>query len=118
MHVLYHRMYDPTRTLDPHWGQGGDVRPPGPAIPSPGWSGGHAFSRDGVTWSKWTRCYNTTIALTDGSTVEARRRERPKLLFDERGKPVHLYNGGSFLGHTGSGTKQAQVYTVTVPING
>ena len=111
-HVLYHRMYDAAGPLDPGWGQW-SVRPPGAAIPSPGWAGGHAFSRDGFTWSEWSRCYNTSIALTNGSTVEARRRERPKLLFDERGRPTHLCNGGGMF----MGAKKPSVYTVAVPIN-
>lgn len=111
-HVLYHHMYDAAGPLDPGWGQW-SVRPPGAAIPSPGWAGGHAFSRDGFTWSEWSRCYNTSIALTNGSTIEARRRERPKLLFDERGGPTHLYNGGGMF----TGAKKPSVYTVTVPIN-
>ena len=34
-----------------------------------------------------------SIVLNNGSTVVAKRRERPKLLFDESGKPTHLYNG-------------------------
>ena len=77
-------------------------------MPSPGWAGGHAFSKDGFAWSEWTRCYNTSIPLNNGSTVEVNRRERPKLLFDASGTPVHLYNGAI----TDWGT-----YTVTVPIN-
>lgn len=75
-HVLYHRMFDPP-------GHG--------ALGS--WSGGHSFSADGLTWSPIDRCYNTTVALEDGSSVVLKRRERPKLVFDKDGQPTHLSNG-------------------------
>ena len=77
-------------------------------MPSPGWAGGHAFSADGLKWSTWNRCYNTSLPLTNGTTVEVNRRERPKLLFDPKGKPTHLYNGAI----TDWGT-----YTIVAPIN-
>lgn len=90
-HVLYHRMFDPYGPLDPNWGKSRQ-HPPGSPVPK-GWAGGHAFSRDGFTWSTWSRCYNTSVVLTNGTTVEHQRRERPKLLFDKEGHPTHLYNG-------------------------
>lgn len=71
----------------------GSWKKPQSPVPSPGWAGGHAYSRDGLNWSQWTRCYNTSVALTDGTTVNFPRRERPKLLFDKDGTPTHLYNG-------------------------
>jgi len=96
-HVLYHRMFDPAGPLDPQWGKWSDQnKPKGSPVPSPGWAGGHAFSRDGYTWSNWTRCYNTSVVVTNGThetTVEHSRRERPKLLFNKEGQMTHLYNG-------------------------
>ncbi len=71
----------------------GSCNKPKSPVPSPGWAGGHAYSRDGLSWSSWTRCYNTSVALADGTTVNFPRRERPKLLFDKDGTPTHLYNG-------------------------
>ena len=83
-HVLYHRMFDPAGPLDPNWGkEDGSWNKKGGPVPSPGWAGGHAYSRDGLAWSNWTRCYNTSVALVDGTTVNFPRRERPKLLFDK-----------------------------------
>ena len=46
-----------------------------------------------------------SIVLNNGSTVVAKRRERPKLLFDESGKPTHLYNGVLFQGRNSTGGK-------------
>lgn len=108
-HVLYHRMFDPAGTLDPNWGQeDGSWRRPRSPVPTPGWAGGHAFSRDGLSWSPWTRCYNTSVLLENGQTVETRRRERPKLLFNADGHPTHLYNGAIWPGET---------YTIVAPLN-
>lgn len=78
-HILYHRMFDP----------------PGPnPIPSPGWTGGHSFSKDGMHWSPIFRAYNTTVLFEDGGSVEMLRRERPKLIFGPDGvTPTHLSNG-------------------------
>ena len=77
-HVLYHRMYDPAGPLDPNWGkEDGSWKQKGGPVPSPGWAGGHAFSRDGLAWSNWTRCYNTSVFLVDGTTMNFPRRERP-----------------------------------------
>lgn len=77
-HVLYHRMFDPNGTSP---------------VPSPGWPGGHAYSRDGLVWSNISRCYTTGFRLADGRRYETLRRERPKLLFNEKKQPTHLFNG-------------------------
>ena len=109
-HVLYHRMYDPAGPLDPNWGkEDGSWKLPKTPVPSPGWAGGHAFSRDGLAWSNWTRCYNTSVALADGTTVNFPRRERPKLLFDQSGTPTHLYNGAI--------PSHGNTYTIVSPLN-
>jgi hypothetical protein len=107
-HVLYHRMFDPYGALDPHWGKW-KAQPASNPVPR-GWSGGHAFSRDGFSWSNWSRCYNTSVTLTDGKVVEHNRRERPKLLFDSDGSPTHLYNG--VFDAAGSSV----TYTIVAPI--
>ena len=78
-HLLYHKMFDPA----------GDN-----PIPSPGWTGGHSFSVDGIHWSPIYRAYNTTVLFEDGRTAEMLRRERPKLIFASDGvTPTHLSNG-------------------------
>ena len=111
-HVLYHRMYDAAGPLDPNWGAGnGSWTRPNTPVPSPGWAGGHAFSRDGLSWSAWSRCYNTTVSLNNGSSVNFSRRERPKLLFDADGQPTHLYNG--VISEGGSRV----TYTIVAPLN-
>jgi hypothetical protein len=91
-HVLYHRMFDPAGSSP---------------IPSPGWAGGHAYSADGITWSNISRCYNTSIPLEDGTSIEALRRERPKLLFDAQKRPIYLFNGAQMPGGT---------YTIGAPL--
>jgi hypothetical protein len=60
--------------------------------------GGHAFSIDGVAWSNVTYAYNGTIQLAptspnNNATVECARRERPSLIFDDKGAPTHLVTG-------------------------
>eukprot|EP01052_Picozoa_sp_SAG31_P004703 SAG31_NODE_198_length_20656_cov_5.167291_8_plen_206_part_00 len=130
-HVLYHRMFDAYGPLDPNcefsqqkfrclWftlstpsvgvggAEDGSWKKPKSPVPR-GWAGGHAFSRDGLQWSKWNRCYNTSIPLSSGGFFETNRRERPKLLFDNNtGVPTHLYSGAI----TDKGT-----YTVVAPLN-
>ena len=81
-HALLHKMFD----------DGGDA-PSASAVPSPGWPGGHIYSRDGLVWSRQQRAYTTNITMQDGSVLVTRRRERPKLLFDASGVATHLTNG-------------------------
>ena len=55
---------------------------------------GHSFSLDGLTWHKaCVQPYFNTANVSDGSVVQMSTRERPKLLFDARGEPTHLFNG-------------------------
>ena len=68
----------------------------------------HAFSTDGRTWHKphdalqpacasaqthnCSAMYTDTVELDDGSWLSLAGRERPAILFDDRG-PAYLYNG-------------------------
>lgn len=63
-----------------------------------GWdsSGGHAWSTDGgKTWSSHddVRAYGSNFLDDAGGQHSLSRRERPHLVFDERGVPVALTNG-------------------------
>jgi hypothetical protein len=129
-HALYHKMFDaiddngeattaaaadPSQADAEYYGYLYDNYDGHPdkngCCPSPGWSGGHAFSVDGLSWSKITRCYNTTTHFEDGTSMEMVRRERPKLIFDPQDgvTPTHLVNG---VFNVELGT-----YTLVTPIN-
>ena len=57
---------------------------------------GHAWSRDGVTWSDQSLgSVTTTVHFDDGSTTEFSYRERPDLLLDAQGRPIALSTGMS-----------------------
>ena len=92
-HALLHKMFDP---------------PGRSPIPSPGWSGGHIYSRDGLTWSHVQRCYSTNVTLEGGGLLVTKRRERPKLIFNEAGVPTHLTNGVE--------TAHGGTYTMIAPL--
>ena len=93
-HALVHLMFDPA-------GRG--------PVPSPGWPGGHMFSRDGLVWSRIQECYSTNITLVTGEVFVTSRRKRPKLIFDPKtGVPTHLTNGA--ITHEGT-------YTVIAPLD-
>ena len=91
-HALVHKMFDP----------------PGGG-PCGAWAGGHLFSEDGAQWSPVARAYNTTVRTAGGGATVFTRRERPKLIFDARGRPTHLYNGAI--------PPQGNPYTIVSPIN-
>lgn len=63
--------------------------------------GGHAFSRDGASWTYASKefgfaqngAYDLNVTLRNGSVVELFRRERPHLLLDKAGNPEYLTNG-------------------------
>ena len=69
-----------------------------------------AAAAEGITWSEISRAYNTTVLLSNGTTVNFARRERPKLLFDTDGvTPIMLTNGvRPFVGHS---------WTLAVPLD-
>ena len=54
--------------------------------------GGHAYSRDGVSWSfSSAPPYGNVVNFSDGSSVPMQRRERPHLIFDRAsGYITHL----------------------------
>jgi len=56
-------------------------------------SGGHCFSRDAKKWIKGPVAYDNTFPITGGKTIKTGHRERPHLLFDDKGNPTYLYNG-------------------------
>jgi hypothetical protein len=52
------------------------------------------FSTDGYEWhTSATQPFTTQVLTTNGETVTVSTRERPKMLFDETGKPTHLITG-------------------------
>lgn len=56
--------------------------------------GGHAWSRDGITWSEpRVGAYNTTVPFTDGTVMTCERRERPQMLLDDDGRPLAMVTG-------------------------
>ena len=56
--------------------------------------GGHAFSRDGVSWTySDVPPFSNNVSFTDGSVISMQRRERPHLIFDAKGYISHLVNG-------------------------
>eukprot|EP00937_MAST-01D_sp_MAST-1D-sp2_P007456 g7456.t1 len=53
--------------------------------------GGHAFSQDGAAWTFSNIVpYTNVVNFTDGGSVALQRRERPHLVFDDRGFIVAL----------------------------
>lgn len=55
---------------------------------------GHSFSTDGLSWHLASvQPYFNVANVTDGSQIVMSTRERPKLIFDARGRPTHLSNG-------------------------
>ena len=59
-------------------------------------------SNDIVNWEKADNvlAYDHTLKFTDGSEIKAERRERPQLLFDEVGRPTHLFTAVLYEGNT------------------
>ena len=69
--------------------------------------GGFAYSASEDILSSWkwgvavgSTVYNFTVKLTNGSALTLAKRERPKLLFDDIGRPSILFNVVSFRGGT------------------
>lgn len=55
-------------------------------------TGGHAFSRDGLSWTFAGSAYEHEVTLANSTTFHVGRRERPQILVLE-GEPVFLYTG-------------------------
>jgi hypothetical protein len=71
--------------------------------------GGHAFSRDGWTWTLTNSpAYTSIVNTTDGGSHNFNRRERPHLLFDDNGTtPVMLFTSLTNWNFTVFGTDKA-----------
>jgi len=66
--------------------------------------GGHAYSRDLVTWYNGpVPCYTGEVHYDDGSSRKFQKRQRPQLLL-ESGVPLYLYTGVMPGGATGDYT--------------
>lgn len=121
--MLYHRMFDGEGRLDPNWGKTDGSWHHTRPIPSPGFAGGHAFSRDGLNWSAWNRCFDTGVVMHGGEKLWMLRRERPKLLMDAKNRPTHLYSGaigpcGYKAGKLGCSPRNTvRSSTIVVPLN-
>lgn len=56
--------------------------------------GGHAYSRDGVTWTySDVPAFGNNVSFVGGSVISMQRRERPHIIFDANGYISHLVNG-------------------------
>ena len=119
-------MFDGEGKLDPNWGKADGSWKHTHPIPSPGFAGGHAFSRDGLNWSDWSRCFDTGVTMSSMSSGEKLwmlRRERPKLLLDTDGRPTHLFSAAvgpchykaGLLGCGPAATPRSS--TIVVPLN-
>ena len=55
---------------------------------------GHTFSKDGLVWNvSSVSPYGNTVAVDGGAVLTLSTRERPKLVFNDKGQPTHLMNG-------------------------
>merc|ERR1712146_838459 len=70
-------------------------------------AGGHAFSRDGLSWTFAGSAYDKTISLRNGRSLHVNRRERPQVLMLE-GEPAFLYSGVALPSHAGASFTFAQ----------
>ena len=56
--------------------------------------GSHAFSRDGLSWTRSKEePYTATVQYADGTRRVMRRRERPELILSEQGNPQYFISG-------------------------
>jgi hypothetical protein len=78
----------------------------------PRYSGGHAYSADGVSWTYSGLAFGGVVTFTDNSTFAFSRRERPHVLFAADGTtPVALSSGVQYGGLYGDA-----VFTLVQPI--
>ena len=70
----------------------GDSR--GTIFPVPEYAGRLAYSIDGIEWTYASISpFNGTVLYINGTSAPFARVERPLLLFDAKGQPMHLING-------------------------
>lgn len=64
--------------------------------------GAHLISEDCVNWrtADPVIAYDHTLRYNDGTCLQAERRERPQLLFNEQGEAIALFNGVLIDDHT------------------
>ena len=56
--------------------------------------GRHAWSLDGITWAYSPYpAWGSEVKFTDGTRASFARRERPHLILDTEGNPMHLVSG-------------------------
>ena len=57
--------------------------------------GGHAWSRDGLSWSNQTTggAFGPTVRFANGTYWRNAYAERPQVLLDEQGRPMTFYLG-------------------------
>merc|ERR1712023_455089 len=59
--------------------------------------GGHAFSRDGISWTlSNTTAYTNHVETIGGNEIVYGRRERPHVVLDDEGNPTHLITGVTY----------------------
>ena len=80
---------------------------------SGGAAGGHGWSADGgATWTfSAFNAFNRTVELKNGTSISLRQRERPHLVFDDKGSPIVLTNGAGWVDDCD------HVFTFAQPIN-
>ena len=63
-------------------------------------AGGHGYAESfaGPWPFSHKNTYGSTVELTNGTTVNLRQRERPKLLLTPEGQPHYLINGAGWIG--------------------
>eukprot|EP01084_Bolivina_argentea_P227851 384905_1 len=76
------------------------------------YSGGHAYSLDGMNWTYSGLAYTSYVEFEDGTNFIFSRRERPHLIFDnDKCTPIALTTGSQYGGQFGDAT-----YTSLQPI--
>eukprot|EP00927_Polykrikos_kofoidii_P035261 TRINITY_DN2983_c0_g5_i1.p1 TRINITY_DN2983_c0_g5~~TRINITY_DN2983_c0_g5_i1.p1 ORF type:complete len:532 (+),score=71.79 TRINITY_DN2983_c0_g5_i1:217-1812(+) len=91
--VFRHTAEDPSVFID-HRGNWHMLMNALPYLCSPKFQqGGHAWSRDGISWSEpRVGAFNTTVHFSDGTSLRCGRRERPQMVLDADGVPLVFFS--------------------------